>query len=271
VDFASVALVLSEAMSGWVYGAPNLSLAQAMVSIDAEVAKLLELLVEVARAAQSRSVDPNGLHNGLKRATRSLTSIQTLGADLLIRILCGSLPGEPSPQPMRPEPHDDLSAAFKDGRPLDALPWLHAQQNTLPHFDDAMCRGAGGADPQDLVDAFLRGIAETSERRPHLASVSATCAAACLVASDRANEAIRLSEQLMKQSLSRRNGIGVAHAALIAMEAHTRADRIEEAERFRFRAGCLCHRLGAEGALTLLARWSPSEAAEGADSDPQNH
>ena len=56
-----------------------------------------------------------------------------------------------------------------------------------------------------------------------------------------------------------RNGLLVAEAALLGMEAHLARDDQDALDDLRLHAGNLCWRMGATGGLSLLARWRPAE------------
>jgi hypothetical protein len=264
VDFAGAALVISQVADMWTVGAPHATLLRICDGVDVEVGRLLQLLVEIARAAQQKSVQPMGLHNGLSRGARTLAKIHTLGVDLFSRIIAAIIPGEPNLLRIVDPPNDFLSNAWSDGQPGAALDEIKKLPDGIERQAAiAFTRGAAGESGEQLLDCFLALRANAlSANRPLLAAAAGTCAGPCLLAAGKTREALKLSAANMEFARQRRNGLAIADAAVLGMEAHLARGEEDLIEKLRYSAGRQTWLMGAEAALTLLARWAPPTTEE---------
>jgi hypothetical protein len=257
VRLAGAAVVVAEAATDWSVGAPIDRLEALVAKVDTDVADTLGLLVDVARAAQRRTVDRDGLHNGLRRAARGLRRIQRNTAEELGRIAAGVLPpGEGLPEC---EPHtlpDEVAEAWAVGAPARAMSWARAQVGADRRAATWLVRVAAG-DVDGLADD-ARALADELGRDDPLLGVAFTVfAGAALLAEGRLDEAIVAGDAVFATGLRRRNGTLIADGALTRIEAARRMGRVAEAEAWRRAAGAVLWRLGARGSLSLLARWAP--------------
>ncbi len=267
VVFAGCGVAVADVAGLWSAGAPTANLGDAMDAYDRDIAGTLQLLVEIARAAQRRSVPPEGLRVGLRRAARSLKRLRDRGTKQLTEVIWGILPGDPELLHAPPEVPEAVASAFAIGRPLDALPWLLSEPPSLERDTAALLvRVASGALPDELIDA-LRAIVTTWQAQ----GVSALTLAldivrgACALYVGAHDEALGVADALLEHGRARRNGLLVAEGALLGMEVHLERGELLALHRRRERAGHLLWRMGARGALSLLARWHPPVPDEEAD------
>jgi len=261
VLFAGTGVAVAEVAGLWSSGAPTANLIQVMSSFDRDIAGCLQLLVEIARAAQRRSVPPTGLKTGLRRAARSLAEIRTKGERQLSEVIWGILPGNPPLFRVESALPEEIAGALADGQPTDAIPWLEQLPPSLDR-DTAMVllHATAGMPAPDLCDP-LRQLHDRWRQTDNLfgSTAIAVCLGGPLLFTGASEEALALSAHLMEIGRSRRNGVLVAEGALLGMEVHEAGGDTEARERLRERAGNLTWRLGARGALSLLARWRPPE------------
>jgi len=263
VLFAGTGVAIAEVAALWSSGAPASDLADVMSKFDREIAGLLQLLVEIARAAHRRSVPPVGLHAGLRRAARSLRKIRTRGTRQLVEVIGGVLPGHAALVVAEPELPDPIRAALSVGQPAEALPWLEAQPPDLDR-DTALVltRAVAGALPTDLLRPLRDIVHRWREERDDViarAPLEIALGAAALFCGE-LDEAMEIADRLLDLGRRRRNGLVVAEGALLGMEVLLASGDLAALERRRHRAGHLLWRMGARGALSLLARWTPPEA-----------
>jgi len=259
VLFAGAGVAVAEVAGLWSSGAPTANLVQVMSSFDRDIAGCLQLLVEIARAAQRRSVPPAGLNTGLRRAARSLAKIRTKGERQLEEVIWGILPGNPPLFRANGSLPTEIEGALADGQPTDALPWLEQLPGSLDR-DTAivLLNAVAGMPAPDLADP-LRQLHERWLQTGDLfgSTAMAVCLGGPLLFTGASDEALGLSARLMELGRSRRNGVLVAEGALLGMEVHEAAGDVQAREQLREQAGNLTWRLGARGALSLLARWQP--------------
>jgi hypothetical protein len=264
VLFAGAGVAVAEVASLWSSGAPTANLIRAMSSFDRDIAGCLQLLVEIARAAQRRSVPPAGLKTGLRRAARSLAKIRTKGERQLGEVIWGILPGNPPLYRAEATLPEEIEGALADGQPMDCYAWLEQLQPSLDR-DTAMLllRARAGMPASDLCDP-LRQLHTRWQQTDDLFATTAiaVCLGGPLLFTGRSEEALALSTDLMELGRSRRNGVLVAEGALLGMEVHEASGDTEAREHLRERAGNLTWQLGARRALPLLARWRPPEFDE---------
>lgn len=262
ITWSAVAVLVDEVACLWTTS-PAPMLLQLAKRLDEEVDKTLQLLLEVARACQKRSFPPRALRNGLKRSARMLDSLRAQLDELFVSLIGGILPG-PVEVPIRPRLRPDpLTVAIEGGVPLEALPWVE----TLPDdVDTDAARLAllvlGGAPPARIAELAAALHTRAMTRPGPLATVATLLHAhASLHLGDHAR-VHDLAEGLAAVGRARRNGLLVAEAALLSMEASAAEDDLDTAEETRLRAGRLCWELDSRGALSLLARWTPPPADE---------
>jgi len=261
IEFAAVCRVVDDVARLW-SRSPTATLRAIGGRLDKEIDQALRLLLDVARAVQKRRFAPPKLRNGLVRGARVLDTRRAESLAALAH-LCGALlPGIPD-LPERPELRPDpLSQALDMGAPLDALPWC----NALPDDADAALTRCclltlAATEPAQVRDAWqalrARLLAEPHPG-PRLTVATIVLAHACLRDQDAA--AVHpLAEAVRAVGRARRNGLLVAEGALLSMEAHLLDGDEPAAQELRLSAGRLCWDLGARGALSLLARWSPPQ------------
>ncbi len=265
VRYAGLAMVVAEVASLWSRGAPVGSLVEAIQAVDQDVAELLQLLVEIARAAQKRQVEPAGLRAGLTRAARRMKRLRRRANDSLAAIVGGILPGQPELPPLLAAPDDRLGQAIGDGEPAAALDWLRGLPPSLDRTA-AICfaRAASGEPAQALLRPTLElrkasaGAADIA-----LSSVANILLGAIYLQLGSLTDVHRIAAEQLETGRHRRNGILVAEAALLTMEAHYAAGDLQAARAYRIRAGNLLWRMGAQGALSILARWTPPPDDDG--------
>jgi len=254
IHVASTAVTIAQCSRLWSAGAPVETLIRATEQVDTDTDRNLRLLIEVARAAQRRSVPPKGLKAGLKRAARALASIQRVARSLLADIIGGVLPGPENLSAVEPIPQTPLEEAWRDGDPAHALPWLRSLDPTPEHTAALLLtRAASGARGPDITDAFLHTAADLDSPAP--AEILRICAGPMLLQESRFEEALSMSRRQMALGADLRNGMYLANAALLGIEAHRLRGARDEAAALRHEAGQLAYRIGARGALTLLARY----------------
>ena len=200
---------------------------------------------------------PRGLHNGLKRACRQLDLAHTHVVVGLVAVAEADLPS-PSPPASDPAP-DPLARAWADGTPADALAWVAAappgpgQQRALG-FTQAAC----GAPIPELIACFTELHQATDPDDP-LGGVLELCLASGALWIPDPGASLRWSRALLDRAEAGGDGLALAAAALTGAEAHYAAHDPQAAEALRRRAGLACRALGADGAVSLLARWTPPE------------
>jgi hypothetical protein len=262
VAFVGAALAIGDACADWSTGVPATTLRMLATHVDQRVQETLQLLVEIARAAQRRSVPPKGLANGLRRGARQIEKIRRESFGALSQVAGAVLPGVPAvPGLPADHPSDPLETAWLDGHPADAIPWLRQQPERMDtSVALALVRAASAAPPHTLAQPLIDAAAHAeASGRPHLARALETVAGPCLLWADRADDAIALAERHIAVAQRRRNPVVLASAAMLAMEAHLNADRADQAEQVRLSAGQWCWHLGGFGAVSALARWAPSD------------
>ncbi len=257
--FAGTTVAIADVACLWSAGAPADSLVAVMAELDAGTDATMQLLREIARAAQKRQVGAAGLRQGLTRAARDLQRVREETIAKLDAIVGGILPGDPQFSEIEAEPDDPLTHACGDGRPEHALPWLASLPDSLDRDAAiAFVRLSARTDVTSEIDRLLalreRATAERSDMLAFAAGVAA--GAACLHVG-RHEEAAAIGADHVRFGLSRSNGILVAEGAILGTEALYAAGDVEGADALRRRVGAAVWQMGARGALTLLARWTP--------------
>ena len=260
VQFAGVGAAVARAANLWSSGMPTENLGLIMRVIDRETAGVLQLLVEIARAAQGRTVAPKGLHTGLVRAARALTKARHKGRGLLAQVVCGILPGEPAlPSDARSAP-DDLSGALAEGDMRRVVSFLDPLPDTLPNRAARCCLGiAAGAEATSAAPRLAKLRKEALKSDDRIAGILGILLGACHFRMRDYGAALELSHDQLRIGAERRNALLIADASMLATEAHLQLGDVVAAEAARRRGGRLVWRGGARGPLSLLARWRPPE------------
>jgi hypothetical protein len=227
---------------------------------DEQSGRILKLIVEIAQAARRRSVDPQGIRNGLRRAARMIDKLVKSTLRSMAKLVGGILHAEPFvPDVFVPDPHDPLIGAWADGHPASALPWLARQG---PGWDrDAsllFTRVGAGEAATTLADPLL-ALANAPHARPHLAEAARLIAGSCLLWSERHADALDVAEHHVALGRARRNGLLMASGALLAMEVHQRRGEQEALDALRYDVAKDVWHMGQRAAFTLLMRWHPPE------------
>lgn len=259
VDAAATLLAVADVCDLWSAGAPTLDLLRIAGQVDAEVGRVLQLLVEVARAIQKRTVPPPGIRNGLRRAAKTIEAVYHQLPAWIDPVVGGVLPpGARVPPLPPPAPQDALEEAWADGEPLAAVGALRSLPASLERdVAIAWTRAAGGR-PAGLADELL-ALARRAEERPALAAALAISAGPCLLWDGEHDRALALARAHADEAIARRNGSWLAAAGLLEVEARLVAGDPEGATAALRDTAWRCWHLGAPAALTLLLRWRPPE------------
>lgn len=258
--WVAAACLVAEVAQLWT-GCPRANLLQIARGLDTKIDEILKLLLEVARAAQTRSYQPRAIRNGLTRTARLIEEARSTFIEDLATLCVNLLPG-PARLQLLPELHPDpLAEAIAAGQPAESLPWLASLPPDLDR-DAAVffVRSLAGQDLETLrTEAQELRHRSLHEQAPGPLSTALTVVLAHAHLHLGELEPCRtLAEDLRTVGRARRNGLLIAEGALLDMEALVRLDRLEEAHQSRLQAGRLCLDLGARGALSLLARWTPT-------------
>ncbi len=258
VQLAGCCAAISHACAPWSAGSPNADLLDAARRFDDRIAAVLQLLVEVARAAQKRAVVVRGLQNGLKRAAGQIDGAVDEAVGELCDVIGGVLPLEPEiPLPPRIV-RDALTEAWEDGTPAAALPWLRALPASLDR-DAAivLTRAAAGEPAAGLADPLLDlRRAALGAGRSELAAAAGHLAGPALLWGDRFAEAADLADELLAVATGRRNGVAAADAAILGFEAARLAGRPADVEARRLAAGRALFWGGSPTGFELVLRWT---------------
>lgn len=270
---AALAVVLGEAARVWSSGSPTDNLHDTLAALDRDVAAVLQLLVEIARAAQKKQVAPRGLRTGLQRAARQLAAAIVAYKDALSGIVGGILPGSPELPLPQAAPLDPLEHARLDGHPSEALPWLARRGDDLLAQAAYLFAQVAAGVPTARVAPGLASLRRRAEQEDDIGIygiASVLHGAACLRLGD-THGALQVAEAQLELGRERRNGVLIAEAALLAVEAHRARGDEAAADVARGRSANLLWRLGASGGLSLLARWTPptveADDTAGAEAD----
>ncbi len=260
VHLASTAVAIAQVSRMYSSGAPVRTLLRACEQADGETDRNLRLLVEIARAAQKRSVPPKGLKAGLKRAARALRTSQRAGTSKLVDIVGGVLPGDPVIDPASPPPADPLEHAWLDGNPVHAVDWLGSLEGAESRAALLLTRAAAGDPDMAGLSAGLLALVPEMTRPLRGRMLEIAAAALALRAGD-AETAQRIGRDHVELGMERRNGMLLANGVLLGVEGLRVAGDPDAAEKLRFEGGQRAYALGAPGALTLLARYTTENQA----------
>ncbi len=261
IHVAAAAVALAQVARLWSAGPPLEALERMARTLDQETDRNLRLLVEIARATRSRSVPPRGLKMGLTRAARALRAAHAMCKELLAEIVGGLLPAMPSLPPREEPLPTPLEEAWADGEPRRALPWLERLPPTPEHrLATLLVQLEAGLAATKAGEAFLE-IAATCDDEL-LRDLIAVYAGPCLLLAENWDGALELALQQMERALQRRNGAMLADATLLGIEALRGRGEPDAAEALRRDGGRKAWSIGAPGAITLLARYTPPPPLE---------
>ncbi len=260
VRFAGLGRALCDVGDQWITGAPVDAVLALVAHADEQSGRILKLIVEIAQAARRRSVDPQGIRNGLRRAARMLDKLVRTTLRSMASLVGGILHAVPTvPEVFVPDPDDPLVGAWADGNPAEAIAWLRRQS---PGWDREAAilftRVGAGEAAASLADPLL-ALAAARDARPHLAEAARVIAGSCLLWSERHAEALAVGERHVELGRARRNGLLMATGALLAMEVHQRRGEQEALDALRYRVAKDAWHMGHRAAFTLLMRWHPAE------------
>lgn len=265
VHAAGVAAAIAEATNPWLNGAPVHELRAALVQLDEEIGWALELLAELARAIQRRSVQPAGIRNGLRKVATAVDQAILELIEAIEPLLGGAIPATPDlwPPINAAGLGDPLAEAWNKQEPAAAVPWLLGQSPSVDRDLAVIFTRAGAGVFAGLgVELFMLS------RRPELASRPTLFLAANLVAASAAlhdksyEPALILSQETYDLAYKRRNGVLLAAAALGTIEAYFRLGQPDRAEEVRLDALRACIQLRSGAGFTLLLRWRPDDEPE---------
>lgn len=256
IHVAAASVAIAQVARWWSTGLPLETLHHVAATVDQETDRNLRLLVEVARAAKQRSVPPKGLKAGLKRAVRALRGVHDLARELLSETIGGIVPAGPIVHPRAPIPLDPLESAWADGEPRRGLPWLDNRPKTPGTRATALLIQLTAGDDRDgMADDLLAAAADQSS--PLITEVLQVLAGPVLLREGKTVRAHALALEQMAIGESRRNGLLLASAALLGIEALRLQGDVEGAHALHLDAGRRAWALGAPAALTVLARYTP--------------
>lgn len=232
--------------------------ARAAAELDAEAGRALQLLVEVARAIQQRSVPPPGIRNGLRRAAKAVDVCWTQFCGWLAGAVASTVPPPPGLQLPPLLTDDALGRALLEGRTDDARAALAGET----HLDAVTARALLARGP-DAAEEWHRAAAlARAAGRPALARLVDLWA---VLAAPR-DRGRTLGQALRVQQEAFAAGDDLAFAAvtlaLLDLGHRSRPDRVA-AQRLE-----ACRRivaLGPTAGLAVLVRWTPDEADPAGD------
>ena len=243
VRFAGTAAVLHA--TSLQLGGPSRAALRTLADVaDQETQRVLQLLLEVARAAQRRTVPPPGLQNGLRRAAAALTrgrrAIAVYAAQVWDTAIAA--PPELAYDPTIARVWVDADPDVIDGLPRDAVATAFADLATA-------------IEPAPLVVRFEALRKTTTDGR-----VAAALGVALGALRLRDGDLTGLDRLAASQAdIGRRagNGLVIADAAMLTLELALRTGRADRVPAIRAAAGAELAQRGAHAGLTLLARWTP--------------
>ncbi len=260
VRFAGLGRALCDVGDQWIAGAPVDSVLTLVRHVDEQSARILKLIVEIAQAARRRSVDPQGIRNGLRRAARLIDKLVRTTLQSMATLVGGFLHAEPFvPDVFVPDLDDPLVGAWGDGTPASAMPFL-ARQSPGWDRDASMLftRVGAGEAAATLADPLL-ALANAPDGRPHLAEAARLIAGSCFLWSERHADAMEVAQHQVVLGHARRNGLLMASGALLAMEVHERRGEQGALDALRYRVAKDAWHMGQRAAFSLLMRWRLAE------------
>jgi len=262
VRIAGVSRALCEVGDQWIAGAPVAKVLALARHVDDQSGRILTLIVEIAQAARKRSVDPQGIRNGLRRAAKMIDKLVRTTLKALAKLVGGLLPTVPEvPEVFVPDPDDPLVGAWGDGAPADALPWLATQPEGWDREASLLFTRVGAGEAATTLADPLLALADTPDARPHLAEAARVIAGSCLLWSERHQDALAVAKHHVALGRSRRNGLLMASGALLAMEVYDRRQEHAALEALRYEVAKDAWHMGQRAAFALMVRWRGAEQA----------
>lgn len=264
IQVAGTAVIIGHLSELWVSGSPDKMLMLCATRVDTAVRDALKLLVDIAGAAKRREVAVSGLETGLQHAAKRVKQVTATAVNGFVEAIATVLSGSPILILDTTEINDPLSAAWGDSRPAEAYEWLATLPPTLEtKVAMLLTRADMGLSAPSLLQEALTVRREAKEQGSYLyAHVATLISANGYLQGGNPAEAINLARELRQEAWSRRNGIGVATAAMYELEALTALGETDRRSEVHLAAGRQTWKIGADAALSLLARWQPAEDDE---------
>ena len=260
IRYAGVSVAIGGISSHWSAGTPAVDLLEINQQLDADIQSVLKLLVDVARAAKGRTVDPAGLRNGLKRAARMIERSRLAAAKRLATLIGAVLLPNPDIGPEQPWPENDLQAGWDDGL------FEVARRELLlapPGLDRDVALTLTGAvltnAPAQAVVSFTDLSTDLRPKRPLLAAALDVFLCSSAIWAEAPAAALQAADRLIGLGRLRRNGVLYAAGALTHLSALELDNRSGDIQTRRLDFGAELYQMGAPAALSLLARWTPPE------------
>jgi hypothetical protein len=259
IQVAGIAIVIGDLSELWLPGSPDEMLLRCAAKVDISVRDALKLLVDIAGAAKRQEVTAKGLENGLRHAASRVRQVTTVAIEHFIEAIATVLSGDPTLVTKPSAIEDQLSNAWGDNRPAEGLEWLATQPPTLDtQLAVLLTRADMGLSAPGLLTEALQVRQAAKEQGSYLHGHIATLIATNgYLQGGQPTEALTLARELREEAWSRRNGLGVATAAMYELEALADLGESEQLQATHLAAGQDVWKLGADAALSLLARWQP--------------
>jgi len=260
IRYAGVSAAIAQATGNWSSGSPTLDLLDLSEALDHDIQRCLRLLVEVARAAKGRSVDLQGLRNGLKRASKMLGKTRHTATQNLTPLIGGILHPDPTVAPEPMPSNDALQAAWDDRSQTAALEALRALPEGLDReVAIALTEATLSNHPRATFDALEPLADKLRGDQPLIAAALDVCAGGCALWAEASDLARRCGGRLQDLGRDRQSGMLLTAGALTDMSALELRGEHEAVEDLRRATGTTLHYWSAKAGVTLLARWAPPE------------
>lgn len=251
VRYAGVAALLHDVAAD--LGGPSRAELRAFADhADQETQRVLQLLLEVARAAQRRTVPPPGLQNGLRRAAVALSRARRTIALHSAQVWASAIPAPPG---LAYDPAVGRIWVDADPDVIDALP--------RDDVAEAFAALATAVEPGPLAARFALLRKQATDAR--VAAALGVVLGSLRLREGDLTELDRLAASQAEIGRRAGNGLVIADAALLAMEIATRANDLDRVAQVRAGAGTELARRGYRAGLTLLARWSPAQPEDASE------
>ena len=265
VRLATTCVVVCHVASLWSAGSPTRNMQMIAELIDRDTSACLQLLVEIARAAQTRQVPLRGLKVGLGRAAKAINDVRQSCRDHIVQVIGGILPGDPviDIESMRP-PGDPLSMLPEDGNLSEATAFIASMPQTL----EVQCAAAWmttiqASEPTHYIAPLqkLRKQAIAAHQDQWAAALGILLGS-CLSRSEDWKAILALTDDQIAIGRRRRNGALIADAGILKLESHHAQNQPDRLAQEQLRIGHMLWRIGARGPMSLIARWEPPESIE---------
>jgi hypothetical protein len=229
--------------------------------LDAEAGKVLQLLVEVARAIQQRAVAPPGVRNGLRRGAKGVDLCWTQFCGWLTGVVAHAIPPPPA-LALPPLPKDtELDQALTEGSraaaraaiPVSAAPEVQVARLLLADLG-----------PTTAEDAHRVAAGARAAGRPALARLVDLWVV--VAAAEDRGRALGMALRVQQEAFVAGDDLAFAVVThvLLDLTVRTRPDRVAAQHLEACRR---LHSLGPTAGLALLTRWSPREENAAEDRD----